>query len=177
MEVHKNTSEPLKVTLLDTWLDSMTGGRVKRAQSFVGDEPFMLTYGDGVANINIEDLAKFHRLHGKAMTVTSAQPEGRFGALDIGENNKVNDFKEKPKSIGGWINAGFFVCEPKVFDYITEGDKTVFEEAPLMNLARDDEVYTYKHHDFWLPMDTLRDKNKLDQLCVSGKAPWMTWKI
>jgi glucose-1-phosphate cytidylyltransferase len=176
MEVHNNSSEPWKVTLLDTGLDSMTGGRVKRAQDFVGDKPFMLTYGDGVANINIQELLKFHKSHGKAMTITSAQPNGRFGALDIDENDKLTQFKEKPKGDGGWINAGFFVCESKVFDYITEGDKTVFEQTPLKNLSKEGEVYTYKHRNFWLPMDTLREKVKLNQMCESGNAPWMTWK-
>lgn len=175
MEIHNNSSEPWKVTLLDTGLDSMTGGRIKKAQNFVGNEPFMLTYGDGVANINIKELVKFHKSHGKAMTMTSAQPEGRFGALDIDENNKVNEFKEKPKGDGSWINAGYFVCEPKVFDYISDGDGTVFEQAPLMNLAKDDEVYTYKLHDFWMPMDTLRDKIKLNELWDKNKAPWKVW--
>ena len=175
MEIHNNSSEPWKVTLLDTGLNSMTGGRIKRAQDFIGDEPFMLTYGDGVADINIKELVKFHKIHGKAMTMTSAQPDGRFGALDIDENNKVNEFKEKPKGDGSWINAGYFVCEPKVFDYITEGDSTVFEQAPLMNLAKDNEVYTYKHKTFWMPMDTLRDKNKLNELWDTNKAPWKVW--
>ena len=133
MEVLNNSSEPWKVTLLDTGLDSMTGGRVKRAQDILGDEAFMLTYGDGVSNINIQELVKFHKSHGKAMTITSAQPDGRFGALNIESNNQVTDFLEKPKGDGGWINAGFFVCEPKVFDYITEGDGTIFEQAPLQH--------------------------------------------
>ena len=175
MQVLNNTSEPWNVTLLDTGLNSMTGGRVKRAQEFIGDEAFMLTYGDGVADINIEKLLKFHNSHGKAMTMTSAQPDGRFGALDIDSNNKVKEFKEKPKPSGSWVNAGFFVCEPKVFNYITNGDKTVFEETPLSNLAKDNEIYTYKHHEFWSPMDTLRDKIKLNQMCESGNAPWITW--
>ena len=175
MEIHNSSSEPWKVTLLDTGLDSMTGGRIKRAQDFVGNESFMLTYGDGVADINIEELIKFHKAHGKAITMTSAQPEGRFGALDIDENNKVNQFKEKPKGDGSWINAGYFVCEPKVFDYIIEGDGTIFEQAPLQNLARDNEVYTYKHNNFWMPMDTLRDKHKLNELWEKNKAPWKVW--
>ena len=175
MEIHNNSSEPWKVTLLDTGLDSMTGGRIKRAQDFVGEEPFMLTYGDGVADINIEELVKFHKTHGKAMTMTSAQPDGRFGALNIDENNKVKEFKEKPKGDGSWINAGYFICEPKVFDYIVDGDSSVFEQSPLMNLAKDDEVHTYKHHDFWMPMDTLRDKHKLNELWSSDKAPWKVW--
>ena len=175
MEVLNNSSEPWKVTLLDTGVDSMTGGRIKRAQHFLGDEPFMLTYGDGVADIKIDELVKFHKSHGKAMTMTSAQPDGRFGALDIDENNKVNEFKEKPKGDGSWINAGYFVCEPKVFDYICEGDSTVFEQAPLMNLAKDGEIYTYKHDGFWMPMDTLRDKMKLNEMWESKNAPWKVW--
>jgi glucose-1-phosphate cytidylyltransferase len=175
MEIHNNSSEPWKVTLLDTGLNSMTGGRIKRAQDFVGDEPFMLTYGDGVADINIKELVEFHKKHGKAMTMTSAQPDGRFGALDIDENNQVMEFKEKPKGDGSWINAGYFVCEPKVFDYILDGDGTTFEQEPLKNLAKDGEIFTYKHHDFWMPMDTLRDKMKLNEMSENGKAPWMIW--
>jgi len=175
MKIHNNSSEPWKVTLIDTGLHSMTGGRIKRAQKFIGDESFMLTYGDGVANIDIKELVKFHKSHGKAITMTSAQPDGRFGALDIDENDKVNEFKEKPKGDGSWINAGYFVCEPKVFDYILGGDSIVFEQEPLMNLAKDDEVFTYKHHDFWMPMDTLRDKIKLNELWEKNKAPWKVW--
>jgi len=175
MEIHNNHSEPWKITLLDTGIESMTGGRVKRAQAFIGDEPFMLTYGDGVSNINIEELVKFHKSHGKAMTMTSAQPEGRFGALNIEENNQVSSFQEKPKGDGGWINAGFFVCEPKVFDYITEGDLTVFEQSPLQNLAKDGEIFTFKHTGFWKPMDTLRDKQQLQKMWEDKKAPWKVW--
>ena len=175
MEIHNNSSEPWKVTLLDTGLDSMTGGRIKRAQDFIGSEPFMLTYGDGVADINISELVKFHQSHGKSMTMTSAQPDGRFGALNIDDNNKVKEFKEKPKGDGSWINAGYFVCEPKVFDYIVDGDSSIFEQESLMNLAKDGEVHTYKHHDFWMPMDTLRDKHKLNELWNLDKAPWRVW--
>ena len=175
IEVHNNSSEPWKVTLLDTGLHSMTGGRIKRAQEFIGDEPFMLTYGDGVANIDIKKLVEFHKTHGKSMTMTSAQPDGRFGALDIDKDNQVKKFKEKPKGDGSWINAGYFVCEPKVFDYITQGDSTVFEQAPLQDLAKDGEVYTYKHDDFWMPMDTLRDKHKLVKLWIDDQAPWKVW--
>ena len=175
IEVHNNSSEPWKVTLLDTGLYSMTGGRIKRAQEFIGDEPFMLTYGDGVANIDIKKLVEFHKTHGKSMTMTSAQPDGRFGALNIGKDNQVKEFKEKPKGDGSWINAGYFVCEPKVFDYITQGDSTVFEQAPLQDLAKDGEVYTYKHDDFWIPMDTLRDKHKLEELWMNDQAPWKVW--
>lgn len=175
IEVLNNSSEPWKVTLIDTGIDSMTGGRIKRAQKIVGNEPFMLTYGDGVSDINIEELVKFHKSHGKLMTMTSAQPDGRFGALDISNDNQVLEFKEKPKGDGSWINAGFFVCESKVFDYITEGDQTTFEQEPLMNLAKDGEVFTYKHNGFWMPMDTLRDKNALQKLWDSSKAPWKVW--
>ncbi|WP_417326807.1 glucose-1-phosphate cytidylyltransferase [Halarcobacter sp.] len=175
MEVLNNSSEPWKITLLDTGVDSMTGGRVKRAQDFVGNEPFMLTYGDGVSDINIEELVEFHKSHGKAMTMTSAQPDARFGALEISSDNQVIEFKEKPKGEGGWINAGFFVCEPKVFDYITQGDSTIFEQEPLMNLAKDGEIYTYKHDGFWKPMDTLRDKQQLEKLWETKKAPWKVW--
>jgi len=176
MEVLNNTCEPWKVTLLDTGINSMTGGRIKRAQDFIDNEPFLLTYGDGVANINITELIEFHKKHGKSMTMTSAQPDGRFGALEILEDNKVNEFQEKPKGDGSWINAGFFVCEPKVFDYITEGDSTVFEQTPLKNLAKDGEIYTYKHDGFWMPMDTLRDKNMLNDMWDNNKAPWKTWE-
>ncbi len=175
MKVHNNSSEPWKVTLLDTGLNSMTGGRIKRAQNFIGNEPFMLTYGDGVADINIDELIKFHKSHGKAVTMTSAQPDGRFGALHVDQNNKVIEFQEKPKGDGSWINAGFFVCEPKVFDYITEGDLTVFEQAPLQNLAKENEIFTFKHEGFWKPMDTLRDKQQLQKMWETNKAPWKVW--
>lgn len=175
MEIHNNSSEPWKVTLLDTGLHSMTGGRIKKAQDFIGNEPFMLTYGDGVSDINITDLVNFHKSHGKLMTMTSAQPDGRFGALNIAENNQVLEFQEKPKGDGSWINAGYFVCEPKVFDYITEGDGTVFEQAPLRNLASDGEIFTFKHDSFWMPMDTLRDKIKLNDMWEKKNAPWNVW--
>jgi len=174
MEIHNNSSEPWKVTLLDTGLHSMTGGRIKRAQKFIGNEPFMLTYGDGVSDINIKELVKFHKNHGKAITMTAVQPEGRFGALEI-EDDCVKAFVEKPKGDGNWINAGFFVCEPKVFDYITNGDVTVFEEEPLRNLAEDGEMYTYKHHGFWKPMDMLRDKIKLIEMWDNNQAKWKVW--
>lgn len=174
--IHSHNAEPWKVTLIDTGLNTMTGGRVKRIQEYTDGKPFMLTYGDGVGNVNIAELIEFHKTHGKAMTMTSSQPEGRFGALNIVENNRVASFLEKPKGDGAWINAGFFVCEPKVFDYITEGDGAVFEQAPLQNLARDGEMFTFKHHGYWKPMDTLRDKQELQNLWDGGKAPWKVWK-
>jgi glucose-1-phosphate cytidylyltransferase len=177
MHVHRNPSEPWKVTLLDTGLDTMTGGRVLRAKPHVGaGEPFMLTYGDGLSDIDIKALVRFHQGHGKAATLTSSQPEGRFGALDIQADGMVGKFVEKPKQDGAWINAGFFVCEHKVFDYITEGDPTIFERKPLEKLAADGELYTYRHEGFWRPMDTLRDKNTLEDLWTRGEAKWKQWR-
>lgn len=175
MEFHNNSSEPWKITLLDTGTDTMTGGRIKRAQPIVGDNRFMLTYADGVGNVALDELLRFHEAHGKAVTMTSAQPEGRFGALHIDADNRVVEFQEKPKGDGSWINAGFFVCEPKVFDYIREGDATVFEQAPLRDLARDGEIYTRRHHGFWMPMDTLSDKMRLNKMWENNNAPWKVW--
>ena len=175
MEVHNNSSEPWRVTLLDTGLNAMTGARVKKAKDHIGNKPFLLTYGDGVADINIQATLDFHKQHGRLMTMTSAQPDGRFGALDIDENDKVVAFKEKPKGDGSWINAGYFVCQPEVLDYIPQGDDAVLEQEPLRNLAKDREIYTYKHNDFWMPMDSLRDKIKLNDMCENQKAPWMVW--
>lgn len=175
IKVLNNSSEEWNVTLVDTGLNTMTGGRIKKAQEIIGNKPFMLTYGDGVADIDITKLLKFHKSHGKILTMTSAQPDGRFGALDIDKNNKVIEFKEKPRGDGSWINAGFFVCEPKIFDYIKDGDSTVFEQNPLRNLAKDNQIYTYKHDSFWMPMDTLRDKNVLQELWKNNNAKWKIW--
>jgi len=172
---HEHSAEPWKVTLVDTGLETMTGGRVKRIQSFVGDEPFMLTYGDGVSDVDIKALVAFHKKHGRLATVTSTQPSGRFGALKIGGEGQVESFQEKPEGDGGWINAGFFVMQPEVFDYI-EGDATILERDPLENLARDGQLLTWKHTGYWQPMDTLRDKLHLEELIKSGKAPWMQWE-
>jgi glucose-1-phosphate cytidylyltransferase len=174
MKIHKNTSEPWTVTLLDTGLHTMTGGRVKRAQDVVGDSPFMLTYGDGVSDVNIEELVAFHRNHGKAITMTAVQPDGRFGAIEI-KGDKITEFLEKPKGDGSWINGGFFVCEPKVFDYILEGDQTVFEQAPLQRLAADGELFSYKHEGFWKCMDTLKDRNDLNAMLENNIAKWKSW--
>jgi len=174
MEILNNSSEPWRVTLLDTGIDTMTGGRIKRARHVLGNETFMLTYGDGVGDVNIQELLKFHKAHGKSLTITSAQPEGRFGSLVIGDHDKVLAFQEKPKGDGAWVNAGFFVCKPKIFEYI-ENDETIFEKEPLENLTKDGEVFAYKHYGFWKPMDTLRDKLELQKLWDSGKAPWKIW--
>ena len=175
MEVHNNTSEPWKVTLVDTGLDTMTGGRIKRAQKYIGDEPFLLTYGDGVSNIDIAASVEFHKSHGKTITMTAIQPEARFGNLDIDSDMNINKFMEKPKTEAGWINGGFFVCEPEVFEYIAEEETCIFEQIPLQRLATDGKMAAYKHQGFWQPMDTLRDNQKLNKLWKENKAPWKVW--
>jgi len=175
MKIHKNTSEPWTVTLLETGLHTMTGGRIKRAQNIIGNKPFLLTYGDGVSDVNITDLVGFHQSHGKAVTMTSVQPEGRFGAIELDGDN-ITRFMEKPKGDGSWINGGFFVCEPAVFDYITEDDISVFEQAPLQKLARDGELMSFKHHGFWKCMDSLNDKHTLNQMIETNNAKWKSWK-
>jgi len=172
--IHHHSAEPWSVTLINTGLETMTGGRVKRIQEYVGDETFMLTYGDGVSDVNIPELVEYHKEHGKLATVTTVQPSGRFGALDLDEGNGVRGFQEKPKGDGAWINAGFFVLEPKIFDYI-DGDATVLEKEPLEGLANDGELVAFKHSGFWQPMDTLRDKKLMEDLWKSGSAPWKMW--
>ena len=172
--VHHHSAEPWSVTLVNTGLETMTGGRVKRVQPYIGNEPFLLTYGDGVSDVDINALVAYHAQHGKLATVTSVQPSGRFGALDLAEGNIVRGFQEKPKGDGSWINAGFFVLEPKIFDYIA-ADDTVLEKEPLEKLSNDRELVAYKHDGFWQPMDTLRDKNYLEDLWRFGKAPWKKW--
>ncbi len=174
MEIHHNSSEPWKVTLVDTGLETMTGGRVKRAERFLKDDTFLLTYGDGVSDVDVDKLISFHKKNGKLMTVTSVQPDGRFGALEL-EGDLVNKFVEKPKGDGSWINGGFFVCEPKMLDYITEGDATILERSPLEKLASDKQLVAFKHDGFWKPMDTLRDKTQLEHLWETKKAPWKVW--
>lgn len=173
VEVHKTRNEPWKVTMLYTGQDTMTAGRIKKAQKYVGDETFLLTYGDGVSDVDINATIKAHNQSGKYCSMTAIQPVGRFGALDIDNDNVVHSFMEKPKGDGAWINAGFFVCEPQVFDYIKED--TMFEKAPLENLAKDGQLHAYKHNGFWQPMDTLRDKNLLTDLWQNNKAPWAKW--
>ena len=175
IEVHNAKAEPWKVTLVDTGLCTQTGGRIKRIQPYIGNETFMLTYGDGVADVDIKKLLEFHKSHGKYATVTAVQPPGRFGGLILNSGNQVLAFKEKPKGDGAWINGGFFVLEPQVFDYI-EGDDTPWEAEPLMRLAEEGQLMAYKHTGFWQCMDTLRDKKYLEKLWDSGKAPWKVWK-
>lgn len=172
--IHNHTAEPWSITMVNTGLDTMTGGRVKRIQPYIGDEPFMLTYGDGVSNVNINELVAFHKKHGKMMTVTSIRPTGRFGMLDMDEDGMtVKGFREKPQE-EVWMNGGFFVCQPEVFSHI-EGDKTIFEHEPLQNIAKSRELMTYHHNGFWHPMDTLRDKIHLEDLWKANKAPWKLW--
>lgn len=173
MEVHNNASEPWKVTLLDTGLDSMTGGRIKRAKEFIGNEAFLLTYGDGVCNVNIQELVAFHKANKTQATMTAVQPAGRFGALDI-TTNLVNEFVEKPAGDGSWINGGYMVCEPEILDLI-ESDSTVFEQYPLQTLAKNGQLSAYKHDGFWQCMDTLRDKVYLNKLWDEKVAKWKVW--
>lgn len=174
MEVHTNFAEPWKVTLVDTGLNTMTGGRVKRIQKYIGNEPFMLTYGDGVSDVDISKLVEFHKLHGKIATMTAINVGQRFGVLDIDNNGQINAFREKDDNDGSMINAGFMVLEPKIFEYI-EGDKTVFEKIPLETVAKLGELMAYQHKGFWQCMDTQRDKMKLEELWESGQAPWRKW--
>ena len=152
----------------------LTGGRIKRAGKFVDNEPFLLTYGDGVSDVDIQKLVEFHKSHGKLATMTAIQPEGRFGALDISKNNEINSFIEKPKGDNAWINGGFFVCQPEVLNYIN-GDETIFEKEPLEKLAKEGQLQAFKHDGFWQCMDTLRDKNRLEDEWSTGKAPWKKW--
>lgn len=175
MQVHNNYSEPWKVTLIDTGLHTMTGGRVKRIQEYVGNEPFMLTYGDGVSDINLKELEAFHRSHGKTATISAVNIGQRFGVLDLESDGQINSFREKNDSDGGVINGGFMILNPDVFDYIA-GDSTVFEKEPLENLAKNGELMAYRHNGFWKCMDTQRDKMQLEEMWASGKAPWKTWK-
>ena len=172
---HNNYAEPWKVTLVDTGLESMTGSRIKKVQEYVSNEPFLLTYGDGVSDVDITELVKYHRSHGKAITMTSVQPEGRYGSLVVNENEQVTSFQEKPKGDGAWINAGFFVCQPEVFDYIPDGEKIIFEREPLESLASTGQLYTFKHEGFWKPMDTQRDKFQLEEMIEKRTAPWIKW--
>ncbi|WP_420316815.1 glucose-1-phosphate cytidylyltransferase [Ekhidna sp.] len=176
MHVHNNQAEDWKVTLVETGLNTMTGGRIKKIQKYIGDERFCLTYGDGVGDVNISESIERHEKSGAKITVTAYKPQGKFGSLEIGENNMVESFTEKPAGDGVWINAGFFVCEPEVFDYIKGDDNDViFERAPLEGLAKDGKMNSYQHRGFWKPMDILKDNKDLNAMWDSGKAPWKIW--
>ncbi|MBU3190612.1 glucose-1-phosphate cytidylyltransferase [Clostridium bowmanii] len=175
IKYYNSKAEPWKITLIDTGMNTMTGGRLKRIEEYIENETFMMTYGDGIADVNINKILEFHKNHKYIATVTAVQPSGRFGALNINSDSSVKTFTEKPSGDNAWINGGFFVLEPKVFDYIQD-DNTVFEKEPLEHLAKDDELSAYKHEGFWRPMDTLRDKSLLEEIWESGEAPWAVWK-
>jgi glucose-1-phosphate cytidylyltransferase len=175
IKTHNSVGENWKVTLLETGLYTQTGSRIKKAKKYICNNTFLLSYGDGLGNINIKETIKFHKKHGKFMTMTSAQPIGRFGSIVTDQSNKVIDFNEKPKGDNSWINAGYFVCEPEILDYIDDHDDVILEQAPLKNLVRDKQVFTYKHKKFWMPMDTLSDKKKLNDIYNKDQAPWAVW--
>lgn len=174
MTVNNNFAEPWKITLVDTGLNTMTGGRIKRVAKYIGNEPFMLTYGDGVCDVDIDKLVDFHKKSGRIATLTSVQPDGRFGVIETNQDNDITAFAEKRKDDSGWINAGYFVLEPKIFDYLQD-DTTVFEHAPLEKLASEGQLNAYKHNGFWQCMDTLRDKIYLEKIIEKGEAPWKKW--
>jgi glucose-1-phosphate cytidylyltransferase len=174
MEIHENDCEPWKVTLLETGLNTLTGGRIKRAADHIGNEPFLLTYGDGVSDVNIAESIKYHKDHGKLITMTAVQPAGRYGSLNIEDAGIVSRFMEKPRGDGAWINGGYFVCEPSVIDYITD-DSTVFEQEPLTTLANEGQLVAFKHDGFWECMDTQRDKTNLCDLWDKEQAMWKKW--
>jgi glucose-1-phosphate cytidylyltransferase len=173
-QIHNTTAEPWKVTLIDTGGETMTGGRVKRINKYTEGKPFMLTYGDGVSDVNISELVKFHQSQRKLITLTAVQPTGRFGAMTVDTKGGVSSFLEKPQGDGAWVNGGFFVCEQGIFDYI-EGDKTVLEKTPFESLAGAGQMAAFQHTGFWRPMDTLRDRQELENLWDSGKAAWKKW--
>ena len=176
MEIHRNGAENWKVTLLETGEDTLTGGRIKRAKDYVGNESFLMTYGDGVSDVNITELIKFHKEHKGLASVTAVQPSGRFGIFNLKQGQKkVSAFREKDTADTGWVNGGYFVLEPAIFDFI-EGDSTTWEQEPMKNLAAKGQLHAFRHEGFWHPMDTLRDKHVLEKLWNAGKAPWKVWK-
>jgi len=174
VEIHRRNADPWNITLVDTGEQTMTGGRIKRIREYLSNEPFCLTYGDGVGNVDISRLLEHHQRTGLEATLTAVQPPGRFGALEFNDDGTVHAFQEKPQGDGGWINGGFFVLEPSVIERI-EGDHTLWEQEPLASLARDGQLAAYRHHGFWQPMDTLRDRLHLEELWSTGKAPWKVW--
>lgn len=177
MTVHSNVAEPWRVTIVDTGLNTQTGARIKRVQKYIGDEPFMMTYGDGVSNIDLNALLKQHRNSDKVVTLTGIQPGGRFGVLDLDEaSDTVVGFREKAKEDGGWINGGFMVAEPELFNYLSSEESCILEQEPLETLAQEGKLGIYKHHDFWQCMDTQRDRSRLQNLWESSTAPWNIWK-
>lgn len=174
MTVHSNYSEKWKVTVVDTGLNTMTGGRIKRVKDYVGNEPFLLTYGDGVSNVDITELVRFHKIHGKMVTMSAYNAGQRFGVLDIDENSCIKEFREKTVGDGNLINIGFMVCQPEFFGYI-DGDSTVLEKTPLERAAKENQLMAYKHEGFWQCMDTVREKEQLEKMWASGNAPWKVW--
>jgi len=175
LKIHHNTVEPWKVTLVETGLNTMTGGRLLRVKDYIGNEAFMMTYGDGVGDIKINELIKHHKKTNQIATLTAAKPSGRFGALQIEKDDKISQFQEKPDGDGNWVNAGFFVLESEIFNYL-ENDTTIFERTPLQNLAKEGQLKAYHHHGFWMPMDKLSDKNQLEKMWHSRNAPWKIWE-
>lgn len=176
LDVHYTNAESFKVTLVDTGLATKTAGRLKRVQKYIGNEDFMLTYGDGVSDVNLPELLKFHQAHGKIATVTAIQPEARFGGMELGSDGKVESFKEKPKGDGKWINGGFFVLKPQVFNYL-EGDmdNVMWEDGPMEKLSQNEQLMSYKHPGFWKCMDAMRDKLELESLWQNNEAKWKIW--
>lgn len=175
MTVHNKRAENWKVTVVDTGLKTMTGGRLKRVREFIGDEPFCMTYGDGVADVDIKELLAYHESHGKLATMTAVKPDSRFGVLDLSDDNEVNAFREKSAVDSGYINAGFMVLDPKVLDYVKD-DTIMFEHEPMENLANESQLMCFKHEGFWQCMDTMRDKERLENMWTRNKAPWKVWK-
>ena len=176
MIIHNNVAEPWRVTIIDTGLNTQTGARIKRVQKYIGNERFMLTYGDGVSNVDIKKLVAYHEKNKKYATMTAIQPGGRFGVLDINENNIIDRFTEKAKEDGGWINGGFMVLEPEIFNYLNDDPDLVFERAPLESVAKDGQLIAYKHNGFWQCMDTMRDRIILNEMIDNHRAPWMVWE-
>lgn len=174
MTIHRNKSEPWRVTIIDTGLNTMTGGRIKRIEEYVKGETFMLTYGDGLSDVNLDELLNVHKKNKGYVTLTAIQPEGRFGQISIDVVNRIDNFFEKPKGDGNWVNGGFFVCEPEIFNYI-DGDNDIWERQPIEKIAADKKLFAYKHIGFWRAMDTLREKNELEDLWTKKTAPWKIW--
>lgn len=175
MIVHNNIAEPWRVTIIDTGLNTQTGGRIKQIKKYLNNERFMLTYGDGVSDVELDKLVDYHINHGKYATITAIQPGGKFGVLDIGKENIIKSFTEKSVEDGGWINGGFMVLEPQIFNYLDDNPYLIFEREPLEHLAKDNQLVAYKHNGFWQCMDTLRDQNLLNNLIINQKAPWIKW--